>query len=130
MGRAVGAEGTRVGRCEEVWPFVALRPEERSAGFPTRVVPSQGTGETQNGLAFGRMRAKGPESYQPGPTAQVTRLSHFRRAEGPSHRSGIGWSKSTAHEVCPFVASVVFAEGIRDSSVGDPFVLASSGWGW
>jgi hypothetical protein len=34
-------------------------------------------------------RAKGPESYQPGPTAQVSGLCHFRRAEGPSHRSGM-----------------------------------------
>ena len=32
-------------------------------------------------------RAKGPEPYQPGPAAQVAGLNHFRRAEGPSHRS-------------------------------------------
>jgi hypothetical protein len=42
------------------------------------------------------MRAKGPESYQPGPTAQAARLRHFRRAESPSHRSGLGWNNSTA----------------------------------
>ncbi len=50
----------------------------------------------ENGLAFCEMRAKGPESYQPGPSAHVSGLSHLRRAEGPSHRSDIGWNKTAA----------------------------------
>jgi hypothetical protein len=35
-------------------------------------------------------RANGPESYQPGPTAQVGGLIDTERAEGPFHRSGMG----------------------------------------
>jgi hypothetical protein len=45
-------------------------------------------GALRRGLDGCDMRANGPESYQPGPTAQVSGLIDFRRAEGPSHRLG------------------------------------------
>jgi len=56
-----------VGRCEKVWPFGHSRPDERTAGFPAHVVLSRGAGETQNGLAFGRIRrfrGRNPGSFR------------------------------------------------------------------
>ena len=71
-------------RPEKVCPFVARAGKERGFSSPRRPHAN-----ARNVLGVCDMRANGPESYQPGPTAQVSESRHFRRAEGPSHRSGM-----------------------------------------
>jgi len=77
----------RRGVFQEVWPFVVRQMRGTERGFSN---PRRPNANARNVLGVCDMRAKGPESYQPGPTAQVPVRSHFRRAEGPSHRSGMG----------------------------------------
>jgi hypothetical protein len=79
---------------------VPWRREQRSVEFPVHAFFNQRTGQLRHrscaktsGLLWlpgiCAPRANGPGSYQPGPTAQVSGSSHPRRAEGPSHRSGM-----------------------------------------
>ena len=69
-------------------------------------------------------RAKGPELYQPGPTAQVSGLQRFRRAEGPHHRSrrpadqeGQGPGGTLACRLAP---------GVRDSIPDMAFIVCDT----
>jgi len=76
----------RRGVVEKVCPSVVRQMRGTERGFSN---PRRPHANARNVLGVCDMRANGPESYQPGPTAQVSESRHFRRAEGPSHRSGM-----------------------------------------
>ena len=83
---------------EKVWSFVAgeVGATERGhcsprldSGLADRNVRPPLSCASEKVRPSALSRANGPGLYQPGPTAQVVRLNHFRRAEGPSYGSGM-----------------------------------------